>query len=126
VSAADYTDGFFDGDKALISEGTCLGPDPGQCPADEYCMYRSEDYRNRCGYTPQSVMGPETGEGRCYKRPTACTDACPLVCACDGNVYCNECEAAKLGLDSIGFSLVSPALVSALNCEVPEQYRYHP
>lgn len=28
----------------------------------------------------------------------ACTQDCPGFAGCDGNTYCNECEAARLGI----------------------------
>jgi len=28
----------------------------------------------------------------------ACTQDCPGFIGCDGNTYCNECEAARLGI----------------------------
>jgi hypothetical protein len=60
------------------------------CAASEYCAYAPEDL---CGAADQP--------GVCQKRPTECAPGCPApefqLCGCDGNTYCNECEAAKAG-----------------------------
>ena len=35
----------------------------------------------------------------CAEKPTACDDVAAPVCACDGEVYGNECEAAAAGVN---------------------------
>lgn len=31
-----------------------------------------------------------------------CTTDCPGVCGCDGQIYCNECEANRNGITVVG------------------------
>jgi hypothetical protein len=70
------------------SEGEFCGGFAGmQCAADEYCDYTNND----CGIAD--------GAGTCKRRPEACTDIYSPRCACDGEVYPNECDAAVHGLD---------------------------
>ncbi|WP_437735249.1 hypothetical protein [Sorangium sp. So ce1335] len=80
------------------------GPDapsgePGSCgsatcgPA-QYCVYPPGDC-GEGGVVPGNY-------GVCQQRPTSCDTATPTqVCACDGRVYPNACEAARAGV-SIG------------------------
>ncbi len=30
-----------------------------------------------------------------------CTTDCPGICGCDGNTYCNECEANRVGISKV-------------------------
>jgi hypothetical protein len=55
------------------------------CKSNEFC-----DYSDVCGLTKT---------GYCSAKPTTCDTACTNVCGCDGNAYCNECEAHKAGVD---------------------------
>ena len=57
------------------------------CADNEYCDYTDND------------CGAADGPGTCKPRPEACTAIYSPVCACDGNVYGNECDAATHGLD---------------------------
>jgi hypothetical protein len=64
---------------------TCEDPCGGACDDGEYCDYDADT----CG----------GGEGACAPRPDECTDDCPGVCGCDGEDYCNACDAAAAGVD---------------------------
>jgi hypothetical protein len=60
------------------------------CPADEFCSFAGVE---ACG---------QNGLGQCIQRPTtACPTDCPtpLLCACNGQRYCNECAAQAAGFD---------------------------
>lgn len=57
------------------------------CAADEYCDFAYDG----CGF--------DDGTGTCRPRPAGCDDDCPQVCGCDGETYCNACNAAESGTD---------------------------
>jgi len=64
--------------------GPCGG---GQCGASQYC----------------AVPGAEQCDGQaadaaCTSRPAECEADCPLVCGCDGKLYCNACRAHQAGV----------------------------
>jgi hypothetical protein len=65
----------------------CGGIAGTQCDAPLYCDY-GED-----------TCGSADGSGTCKPKPQGCPDVFEPVCACDGKVYGNACEAAKAGLD---------------------------
>lgn len=58
------------------------------CTPDEYCDWGL----NLCGEV-------EYDEGTCKPKPEGCDDFWDPVCACDGQVYGNECEASGAGID---------------------------
>jgi hypothetical protein len=58
-----------------------------QCADDEYCDYTN----NHCGDTDFP--------GTCKRRPKVCIERFQPTCACDGEVYNNECDAASHGVD---------------------------
>jgi hypothetical protein len=62
------------------------------CPEGQYCDYEP----NTCGYADQL--------GKCRDKPSACPLAlvCLPTCGCDGQTYCNACEAAMAGTDVMG------------------------
>ena len=75
--------------------------DPGlPCPSIEECPSPTTcDDARRCDdahYCDRDTCG---GDGVCVPRPDACTDDCPGVCGCDGETYCNACDAAAAGVD---------------------------
>lgn len=41
----------------------------------------------------------ESPPSECRPRPTECTDDCPIVCGCDGLLYCSACVANAWGHD---------------------------
>jgi hypothetical protein len=49
-----------------------------------------------------SGCGKGDGEHACYNstlvHENPCTADCPGFQGCDGNMYCNQCEAARLGI----------------------------
>ena len=57
------------------------------CDAASYCDY------------PDDLCGAADGSGICKPRPQACDDFYDPVCACDGTIYGNRCEAASTGVD---------------------------
>ena len=64
----------------------CGGIAGKQCADGYWC-----DYPPGCGLLDQL--------GTCKPKPEGCFTDCPGVCACDGQTYCNECEANKAGAD---------------------------
>jgi hypothetical protein len=66
---------------------TCGGIAGVRCADDEYCDYAN----NACGIAD--------GAGTCKPRPENCPDIFLPRCACDGEVYPNECDAAAHGFD---------------------------
>jgi hypothetical protein len=56
------------------------------CEGDEWC-----DYPDNCG--------DGDVQGVCRPKPGVCTRDCPGVCGCDGNFYCNACNAQEQGID---------------------------
>jgi hypothetical protein len=64
--------------------GTCSTS--ADCAPDQFCQFVST-----CG-----------GFGGCAPRPTACPRDCPGVCGCDGEFYCNECNANSMGVNARG------------------------
>ena len=58
-----------------------------QCNPEEYCSF-SDGW---CG-------GGDIG-GVCLPRRDGCTRDCPGVCGCDGQFYCNACNAHQAGID---------------------------
>jgi hypothetical protein len=67
------------------------------CAANEFCDYS----QNTCGAVDQL--------GTCKPRPVTCADIYMPVCACDGKVHANDCEAAGQGQD-----------ISNLGCSPPD------
>ncbi|MEZ4297570.1 MAG: hypothetical protein R3B70_21595 [Polyangiaceae bacterium] len=69
------------------SDGPCGGIAGDECNPAQYCEFSE----NGCG----------VGEahGTCVDKPDTCPDNVAPVCACDGRVYNNECEANAAGLD---------------------------
>ena len=74
---------------------TCGGLAGFMCDDDEFCDYEPAA---KCGIADQT--------GVCKKRPTDCPLGCPAPqfqkCGCDGELYCNECEAQSAGVDVSG------------------------
>lgn len=79
-----------------FGDGFCVGADepcpdidcPGcftsdECPPSQYCE------------RPDGLCGEP---GTCAPRPVGCDDDCPGVCGCDGDSYCNACNAAAAGV----------------------------
>lgn len=74
-------------------EQGCIEPTPcnaamSSCSPLDYCDY---DSLNVCGLTD--------GDGVCRPRPQICERILAPVCACDGQTYSNDCEAARAGVD---------------------------
>lgn len=65
----------------------CGGFAGGGCSNSEFCDFG----RNTCGATDE--------QGTCRPRPNACDDVLDRVCACDGVIHTNECDANVAGVD---------------------------
>jgi hypothetical protein len=59
------------------------------CAADEWCMF-----------DPPGSCGGFDNAGTCQPRPQGCPADCPGVCGCDGQFFCNACEAHAFGIDT--------------------------
>jgi hypothetical protein len=67
--------------------GPCGGISGSKCDPSQYCNYNEDN----CGNNDIS--------GQCEDKPDGCPDVYEPVCACDGKVYGNACEAAAAGVD---------------------------
>ncbi|MEE2788292.1 MAG: hypothetical protein VX589_13195 [Myxococcota bacterium] len=67
------------------------------CPADQYCQFNQGD-----------VCGAVGRPGTCRALPEDCPQACQSVCGCDGQTYCNACQAAAAGRTDVRFMGVCP------------------
>ena len=65
----------------------CGGLGGGVCDATEFCDYAD------------NICGADDGGGECRPRPGGCPDVVDPVCACDGTVYGNACDANAAGVD---------------------------
>lgn len=65
------------------------------CDPDQFCDYADAD-----------ICGNTDGQGVCKLRPTSCPACAPgnKVCACNGQLFCSQCEANKVGTDVYGGS----------------------
>lgn len=81
--------GFPDGGFPRTDGGgtVCGGFANTQCAITEFCDFGD----NNCG----NADGP----GICTPRPQGCPDNLDPVCACDGQVHANECDAESAGFD---------------------------
>jgi hypothetical protein len=75
------------GSDTSVAPVTC-GQPGAACTGSEWCAY---DLVGSCGR--------EAHTGACRARPTSCTGECPVVCGCDGQIYCNACQAQLAGSD---------------------------
>lgn len=73
--------------ECLPTSKVCGGLGGTPCAADEYCDFPNDD------------CGGDDGLGVCVKKPLGCSDIYAPVCACDGKVYSNQCDANSIGLD---------------------------
>jgi hypothetical protein len=64
------------------------------CADNEYCDFPST----------AAECGGDDGQGVCVLRPAVCPLGCSQqgICGCDGNSYCNGCEAHANGFDDTG------------------------
>lgn len=82
------------GDAGVAGAGgssmQACGDGTGPCPVDEYCSFDGVD-----------ACGDNAALGHCVQRPTVCPFECvsPMLCACNGQRYCNECLARAAGFD---------------------------
>lgn len=93
--AVDHTGGSGGASTSTTGAGgstgaACGGKQGIACAADEYCAW-----------DPAGSCGNADGTGVCLKRPEVCDPVCGVVavCGCDGQQYCNPCEAAQHGTD---------------------------
>ena len=77
------------------TEKSCGGLAGLTCADDEFCDYEDDAM---CGAADQM--------GTCKARPTNCPLGCPAPqyqkCGCDGELYCNVCDAQAAGVDVSG------------------------
>jgi hypothetical protein len=76
--------------------GVCGGADGTVCATDQYCDF-SDD-----------TCGAYAATGLCKPRPGGCSKPEQPVCACDGQVYANACEANQAGVDVGGTTCAPP------------------
>ena len=74
------------------------------CPATEYCDF------------PDDICGAADGQGVCRTRPQACPEIYMPVCACDGKVYSNACDANGGGFDVSNNGGCPPPEATLFNC----------
>jgi hypothetical protein len=67
---------------------TCSAMLDKSCGADAFCRYDDGGF---CGGSDAS--------GVCLPRPDTCAEDCSEVCGCDGQIYCNACQAQMAGVD---------------------------
>jgi hypothetical protein len=67
--------------------GPCGGKSGSVCESSQFCDF------------PDDICGAADGQGECTPKPDACPDNVDPVCACDGKVYNNACEAQAAGND---------------------------
>ena len=67
--------------------GPCGGIAGTPCSSNAYCDF------------PDNGCGAADGAGTCTPKPEGCPDIYDPVCACDGTVYSNACDAAAAGHD---------------------------
>lgn len=58
------------------------------------------DFGEWCDYDPPGSCGGFDNYGTCQPMPQGCPADCPGVCGCDGQFYCNACEAHGAGVDT--------------------------
>lgn len=107
------------GTAAATGSGTAADSGSGSETAGASCGTEVCSDSEYCDWVTNSCGTQEIDEGHCMPRPDGCPDVSQPVCACDGTVYGNECDAQAQGVD-----------VDALSsCEAPEGtftcgYRY--
>jgi hypothetical protein len=62
---------------------SCAGIGAKPCGDGEYC---------------ETPPGACDADGECVAQPDGCFEECTGVCGCDGELYCNACEAALAGV----------------------------
>lgn len=77
--------GGLGGAGGADSSCSAIGSTP--CPTDSFCS------------TPD---GQCDAPGQCLPKPDGCFTDCTGVCGCDGNFYCNACEANAAGVGVSG------------------------
>lgn len=75
---------FVECDDGALRFETACAPGCFACASNDDCA--SGSY---CDFEALGCGGP----GTCLPRPDACTDDCPGVCSCDGETFCNACDA---------------------------------
>ena len=69
----------------------CGGATGAKCAISEWCQW-----------DPPGSCGGFDNTGTCQPKPQGCPADCPGVCGCDGQFYCNACEASAWGVDVSG------------------------
>ena len=71
------------------------------CASDEWCYQndRRQPYGALCSSPSANPLTHQAPPSVCVQRPTVCNDDCPIVCGCDGLLYCSACIANAWGQD---------------------------
>lgn len=77
-----------DPNASCTEPAPCGGIAGAVCGANEYCDYPDD-----------AMCGADDQTGDCLPIPEFCPEDCPGVCGCDGQFYCNACNAAQEGVD---------------------------
>ena len=100
---------------AVVSSSAGTGGGPAFCGGKAGIPCAPGEF---CAYDPPGSCGNADGGGLCKPSPAVCTTDCPGVCGCNGQIYCNACEANAAGVDvsatnTCSFDAGAPAIYSA-------------
>lgn len=85
-----------DPDAVIADDARGDGPRGAQCGG--FAGFQCEGAMEFCDFA-ENTCGISDGIGECQRRPDTCIEILRPVCACDGNVYANDCAAREAGFD---------------------------